>query len=115
MATPPVETATELNPAMPNEHQVHHVVFFNEQQNRLHAFESGIIALRGEHDSRQAAFDAAAAERDRIYNEAKLAAEQEHSDEMAALDRRIEDMIVGREMAEAAIAVYEKRKAGDAA
>lgn len=110
MSDLPAETVT-LNPAMPNEHQVHHAVFHNEQQNRLHGFNSGIMALKNERQSMQEAYDEAAIQRDRDYNEAKLKAELAHADALSRLDARIDDMEVGKEMAEAAIEAYERRKA----
>jgi hypothetical protein len=83
---------------LPSEHISHAMVFENELQNRLHAFESAISALEGELDGIDAKY------RDEI-------ADLTQRRDKANLDlmRRIEDVRTGKRMAIAALDALDER------
>ncbi len=88
--TPALETASTVS--LPSEHLVHADVFSNELNIRLAGFEAGIIALQGELEGQQEAYEAQVAELTGKHETAK-----------AGLLKRIEDMQRGKRMAAAAL------------
>lgn len=113
MAKPPVpiETGTVLDAATPNPHTQYSVVFLNEQNNRLHAFMSGIDALESEKVSRVTAFEALREKRRAEFEAAEQSADRDHVDEVGELNRRIADLATGADMAKAAVDMYDRHQA----
>lgn len=100
-------TATSLPSAdlsLPSPHIEHAVTFESEMQNRLHGFQSGIVALQGELDGQQQAFDKDAAERQAEFDRAASERLARHAVARSDLERRIGDLQVGADMAKAALA-----------
>lgn len=104
------EKMTELSHAMtaasavpstplPSGNISHAVVFGNELQNRIHGFESGIIALQGELEGSQVTFDADIAE----LNQKIAERTEKRTAEKADLLRRIDDLQRAKRMATAAL------------
>jgi hypothetical protein len=92
--TPPGERQEVAVTSLPSPNIIHADVFENQMQNSLHGFASGIVALQGEMEGQQRAFEAAQAE---------LA--QKHEAAKADLLRRISDLEKAKRMAEAALDV----------
>ena len=85
-------------PLLPSEHISHAVVFENELQNRLHAFESAISALEGELDGLDAKYREEVADLTQRRDKASI-----------DLMRRIEDIRTGKRMALAALDALDER------
>lgn len=80
--------------SLPSPNIEHASVFENQMQNSLHGFESGIIALQGELEGQQRAFEASQVE-----------AAKKHETAKADLLRRIGDLETAKRMASAALDV----------
>lgn len=65
------KTSTSAAVSLPSPHIDHSAVFENEMQNRLHQFNSGIIALQSEVEGQETAHQKAIAELTKKHDEAK--------------------------------------------
>jgi hypothetical protein len=89
-----IETASV---SLPSAHVVHSDVLTNMMHNRLHEFESGLVALQGEMEGQQQAHDKQVQE---------LA--DKHTSSKADLLRRIDDLNKGKRMLSAALDAAEE-------
>lgn len=102
-SSPPlVATSAEAQPApvtMPPEHVDHAAVYYNEHAIRKQGFEAGLAAIDAEIEGKK------------IEREEKIAAiERDYHSDMVSLERRRTMMVVGIEMAGAALDKYEAMK-----
>lgn len=104
---------TDANPippmpdAMPSAHTIHADTYLNETKLRLSGFESGIVTLTGEMESRYAEHIDKLEQVKIEYERTTSAMIKAHNAEKSDLLRRIDDMQKGKAMAVAALDAYE--------
>lgn len=104
---------TDANPipptpdAMPSAHTNHADTYLNETKLRLSGFESGIVTLTGEMESRHSEYTEKMEEAKAEYERLTAGMTKKHNAEKSDLLRRIDDMQKGKAMAVAALDAYE--------
>lgn len=95
----PVTEQPQQAISLPSPNIEHSATLENELQGRLHQFKSGIIALQGELEGQEQAFQAEAKER-----------KDKHEAAKADLTRRIGDLQKGERMLSAALDVADEKQ-----
>lgn len=106
----PIQPTTDTAPSA---HTTHAVVYENETKLRLAAFESGIVTLTGEMESRNEEFGDKIETLKIEFEQATAKLTQEFNAEKADLLRRINDMQRGKRMACAALDAFSEAENGN--
>jgi hypothetical protein len=104
----------DLPPALPSPNVAHATTYQNETQVRLSAFEAGIVGLQAEIDGQQDRFVSKMEKLKIEYERQTAALTTEHDANKAELLGQVDDMRLGKAMAEAALDAWNNGKEGEA-